>query len=110
MTFDYQRQTMTLAPNAALAKRDEHERAGMYVIARDAHLIVVDVRPGTPAAKAGIRRDDVITTVDGKDASQITLGNLRTMLHGPPGTIVQFGVKRGSVAEIQIAVTLADYV
>jgi Aspartyl protease/PDZ domain len=110
MTFDYPRQTMTVAPNAAFEKWDEYERAGVYLIERDGNLIVVDVRPGTPAAKAGMRKDDVIATVDGKDASQITLGDLRSLFRRPAGTIVRFGVKRGSLAEAEIAVTLADYV
>lgn len=110
VTFDYQRQTMTLAPNATFAKRDEYERAGVYVIARRGQLIIVDVRSGTPAAKAGLRKDDVIAKVDGKDASQITLGDLRAMLRAPAGTIVRFGVKRGSSSEIGVTVRLADFI
>ncbi len=54
VTFDYPRQTMTLAPNATFAKRDEYEHAGVYVVARNGQLIIVDVRPGTPAAKGRI--------------------------------------------------------
>lgn len=110
VTFDYQHQTMTLAPNSTFANRDEYERAGLYVIARDGQLIVADVRARTPSAKAGLRKDDVISTVDGHDASQMTPGDLRAKLRGPSGTIVRFGVKRGSSAEVEIAVRLADFV
>ena len=55
VTFDYPHQTMSLEPNALLTDADQYERSGMFVI-NQGKLIVADVRPGTPAAKAGSSR------------------------------------------------------
>jgi len=37
-------------------------------------LVVAGVRPGTPAAAAGILKGDTIVSLDGTPAAQITLG------------------------------------
>ncbi|MDE2292515.1 MAG: PDZ domain-containing protein [Elusimicrobia bacterium] len=49
---------------------------------------------GLPADRAGIREDDVLATVDGKDVSRMTLPNVLGLLRGPPGTKVEVAVNR----------------
>ncbi len=65
VTFDYPHQIMALAPGRAFAARDGYERAGVFVVSQAGKVVVADVRPGTPAAEAGLARGDAIATVDG---------------------------------------------
>jgi len=53
----------------------------------------------TPAAEAGLAKDDIITAVDGKPATSIALPDMRMRLRDePPGTLVTFGVRgKGNV-------------
>ncbi len=74
LTFDYARMQMTLAPDAQFADRETYDRSGTFLVAPGGKITIADVRPGTPAAAAGLARGDVITTVDGKDAVDARLG------------------------------------
>jgi len=68
------------------------------------------VRPGTPAAIAGIVRGDVIATVGGKDASSYALGDIRTLLRGDAGTLLTLGLIGKDGAARTVTITLRDYV
>jgi hypothetical protein len=62
--------------------------------------IVAVVRPGGPAAAAGLQVGDEILTVDGHD---VTGGNspLHTLLRGiPAGAVLRLGLARGVIVEI----------
>ena len=65
-----------------------------------ARQVVAVVRPGGPAAAAGLQVGDEILTVDGHD---VTGGNspLHTLLRGvPEGTVLRLGLARGVTVEI----------
>ena len=53
------------------------------------------VVPGSPAAAAGLAKDDRIIAVDGADASEMSGRELARKLAQPPGTELTFAVKRG---------------
>jgi C-terminal processing protease CtpA/Prc len=110
VTIDYGRSTMTLAPNASFAERETYDRSGTFLIVRDGKIAVADVRPGTPAAQAGLANGDVIATVDGQDASVLGLGAVRDAFRGAPGTTLQLGVAAKDGSSRTVALTLADYV
>jgi S1-C subfamily serine protease len=103
VTFDYERSVMYLKPvKGAVADLDTFDRAGMW-FNRDAQgFKVVDVTAGTPAAEAGIAKNDIITAVDGKPASSFDLPSLRQRLRNDaPGTAVTFAVRgKGDVKVI----------
>lgn len=100
VTFDYERNTMYLKPVAgAIADLDTFDRSGAW-FNRDAEgFKVVDVTAKTPAAEAGLAKDDIITAVDGKPATSIALPDMRLRLRDePPGTVVTLAVKgKGNV-------------
>jgi S1-C subfamily serine protease len=61
-------------------------------------VVVTEVGPGTPASKAGIRRGDVITKVDGKAISNPD--ELRDAMHAVrPGQEVTLSVARGGKSQ-----------
>ncbi len=112
VTFDYAHQTMTLAPGPAFAARDGYDRSGTFLTARGGKIVVADVRPGTPAAEAGLARGDTITTIDGRDlgASPGGLGQVRALFLGAPGTAIRLGVAGPDGTVRAVTLTLRDYV
>jgi hypothetical protein len=110
VTFDYPKQTMTLAPNANYGARETYDRSGTFLIARGGKIVVADVRPGTAAADAGLAAGDVLTTVEGKDAAQLGLGAIRDVFRGPAGTVIPLALTAKDGVARTAALTLRDYV
>lgn len=61
---------------------------------------VNEVYEGSPAEKAGVKVDDIIKTVDGKDVSQNELSDIVDMIKGEEGTSVLIGFYRPSAGKI----------
>jgi len=110
VTFDYAHQTVAFVPDAGFAAHDTYDRSGAFLITQGGKIIVADVRPGTPAASAGLVRGDVLATIDGHDSGTLGLAAVRDLLHGAPGTAVSLHVvaKDGSARDVSL--TLRDYV
>lgn len=108
VTFDYPHQTMALAPGRSFATRDRYERAGAFVVGQAGKVVVADVRPGTPAAEAGLARGDVIVTVNGSPAGGV--GAVRALFLGPPGTTLHLGLTGKDGTARTVSLTLRDYV
>jgi carboxyl-terminal processing protease len=68
---------------------------------RDGRIEVTRVRPGSPAAAAGIRRGDRLRSVDGKKADGRPVTEVVSLLRGDAtdaaaGTTVRLGLERGT--------------
>ncbi len=109
LTLDYPQQRIYLEPNATYGRAFSYDRSGLFLIEAHGSVVVLDARPGTPAAAAGLRKGDVILSVDAKPATSFTLAQLRALLSGPSGTRVTMRVRSGGV-EHDITLTLKDYV
>ena len=65
---------------------------------------VIDVIPGTPAEKAGVRKGDKIIKVNGDDVSKLTTAEVADKVRGPAGTTVTITFDRqGTPVELTIA-------
>lgn len=107
MTLDYRQLTMILTPNVDFDMRDHWDRSGVYLV-NDGAITIIDVRPGTPAAKAGLAKGDVITSVN--RSSTLSLHQVRDVFSGEPGTVVHLLVKSKDGATHAVDLALADYV
>ncbi len=107
MTLDYRQLTMTLTPNADFDMRDHWDRSGVFLVNTGA-ITIIDVRPGTPAANAGLAMGDVIVSVDG--SSGLSLRQVRELFSAEPGTVEHLVVKSKDGATHDIDLTLEDYV
>jgi carboxyl-terminal processing protease len=67
---------------------------GVWVEPHGRRLEVVSVLPSTPALEAGLRRGDVITTIDGRPVQAMTADEAVARIKGPAGTTVDIGVER----------------
>ena len=108
VTFDYRAETMALLPNAGLGKRDSYDRSGMHLINDAGKIVVYDVRQGTPAAKAGLAKGDMILSIDG--VAQRSLEQVRHALREAPGTVLRLQVVDKTGRPRTMTLTLRDWV
>ena len=110
LTLDYGARTMTLTPNAGFGAPDDVEHAGLFVIERAGKHVVLDVRPGTPAAEAGVAKGDVIESVDGAPGPSLSLQQVRRRFFAAPGTAVSLGLAGKDGAKRTVVVKLRPWV
>ena len=96
VSFDYGRQTLYLRP---LAQPDADvgsvDRSGMWINLGDAGYRVMAVVPEGPAAKAGLREGDVVTSMDGAGQAPSNLSEARRQLRIlPAGTALKINYLR----------------
>lgn len=97
VVYDYSRRRMILEPNRHLAEPEEYDMSGMLIAAEGRDLRTFRVRQlieGSPAALTGLRAGDIITAVNGRPASSLTLERLRRMFKRR-GRSYRLGVARG---------------
>jgi carboxyl-terminal processing protease len=76
---------------------------GVWVKPRGEQLEIVSVLPGTPALDAGLRRGDIVLTVDGREVSEMTSDEAVARIKGPAGTSVELAIERaGDTVEFSI--------
>lgn len=64
---------------------------------------VLEVWPGTPAAAAGVRADDVVVSVDGRSTESLSVQDVVRGMRGPEGTRVAISLRRGeSSFDVQV--------
>jgi hypothetical protein len=70
VTFDYNNRIMYLKPRPApVEDTNTYDRAGMWINVSGSTFKIVNVTKGTPADEAGLRKDDIVTAVDGSAAN-----------------------------------------
>ena len=83
---------------------------GIYVNYANGYPVVGGVLPNSPALRAGLRTDDVILKVAGKDTHGLTQDQTSALIRGPAGTAVAMHVRRGATgAELDVTVTREDF-
>jgi hypothetical protein len=108
VAFDYANKKMYLAANADFDKPDPFDRSGLFLIGDGNALLVADVAPESAAARAGLRVQDRIAKIDGKDADTQSLVEWRTKLRElPVGTRIKIEAQREGKNET-VEIVLAD--
>jgi len=103
--LDYSHQRIILEPNSTFAEPMDRVGSGMVLIAdgQDHTTIrVTDVLEKSPASDAGVQKDDIIVSVDGKATSELNLTRLSEMFEQPQSRKLR--IKRGEQA-LQITLT-----
>ena len=85
----------------------------------DGNMEVVEVVPGSPAEKAGMRKGDTVTQVDGREVIRITYAEAVQMLDGTTGSRISFKILRekngdgsssaAGVRSVSMTVTRGEY-
>ena len=88
--------------------RGEFGGLGMQVTLENGFVKVVSPIDDTPAAKAGIKPNDLIVAIDDKPVTDMTLEEAVDKLRGPIGSQVKVTVRRPQVDPFQLTLTRAD--
>jgi carboxyl-terminal processing protease len=94
-----------LDPHSQFLLADEYRRTeeeltnaftgvGIQVEQRDGRIVIVAVIPGTPAARAGLRRGDQLLKIDGEPLVNPSLDSTIKLVRGEPGSRVTLTVFR----------------
>src|SRR3989304_4968480 len=79
---------------------------GIRLLTRDGQFYALNVFPGTPAARSGLRDLDRIVAVDGQSAQGMTAQDVSRRIRGPQGTPVAVTVQRaGQPAPLTFTIT-----
>ncbi|MBV8722348.1 MAG: PDZ domain-containing protein, partial [Candidatus Eremiobacteraeota bacterium] len=71
-------------------------------------IVVYDVRPGTPAAAAGLVKGDTLVSIDGVPPA--SLQQAREALNGAAGTVLHLQVTGKTGTTRAVTMTLRDWV
>ena len=87
--------------------RGEFGGLGIEVTLDDNKLIkIISPIDDTPAAKAGLQPGDLITHIDNKLVTELTLNEAVEKMRGKPGTDIMLTIRRGSLASPPLDVKL----
>ena len=96
--LDYTNQRVVLEPNAQFFDPYEYDMSGLWLGAegQDYAIFRIDkVLQNSPASRAGLQVGDIITHVDGKAATELTLEQVRQLFIGQNSQIRRLNIQRG---------------
>lgn len=103
--FDYRRQQMVLMPRAE-STAHHYAMAGFRAnknAEQPDRYQIAWVTPGSPAAQAGLKKDDAVVAVNGKPAGSIGLGELReASMNLPEGTPLKLTLGDGRALDMKL--------
>ena len=91
-------------------KADGKADIGAVISKRFGYAAVVAVLPGSPAEKAGIEATDIFEAIEGQSTREMSLPEIRNLIAGAPGSILNVQVVRARKAEPQKVVITRDVV
>jgi carboxyl-terminal processing protease len=74
---------------------------GAVISKRFGYADVVSVLPGSPAEKAGIESTDIFESIEGRSTRDMSLPEIRNLITGAPGSVLNVEVVRARRAEPQ---------
>jgi predicted aspartyl protease len=98
MTINYATKTLYLRPNAAYSQIFDFQRSGLFLRPEGGRLLVLEAMPGSAADLAGIQRDEWITGINQRPASEWSSAELRTLWLSPAGTLITLTVQGSSTS------------
>jgi carboxyl-terminal processing protease len=82
-----------------ISSSGQYSGVGIEVSMEDEEVVVVSPFEGSPAAAAGIRTGDVISSIDGIPVNTTTLADTIGRMRGKEGTSIKIGILRQGSAE-----------
>ena len=87
-----------------LPVREGEADIGAVLTRRFSFLMVVSVRPASPAEKAGLRAGDIVKSIDGRHSRPLAVPTGQRLLRGAPGSVVKLAILRAGSDPIDVSV------
>jgi hypothetical protein len=103
--LDYSHSRIILEPNSTFADPMDRATAGFVMMTegRDrATVRITDVLENSPASEAGLQKDDILVSIDGKEAADLQISRLAEMFEKP--ATYKLTIRRGEQS-LQIPLT-----
>src|SRR5439155_13553124 len=88
---------------------DDQGSLGLMVTIQSGQLKVISPQDGSPAARAGIKPGDLISSIDKEPTYDLTLGEAEQKLRGPDGSGVELTLRRGAGGRIELKIKRDKY-
>lgn len=101
ITVDMERRVVMLENWTGEVNSEPEGEVGFnaFYSARDKRMLIYNVTPGSPAAKAGIRPGDFLIGLEGDVLENMNPNTLRDRLSGKPGTKIKIATSRNGLLE-----------
>lgn len=98
--FDYGNEKLYLRRNSITKVVFKHDMSGLTVVAKGEYYLepyyeIEKVRENTPAYKAGLRKNDIIISLNGNSGKDLSLELINKILKKKEGKKIRIKVKRG---------------
>ena len=101
VAFDFPNKLLYLAPRLHVID-EEWDMSGLHLLRQSGLVAVYSVDPDSPADKAGIKARDIITVIDGKNCTKLTMRDIRQHFKTKDGNRVKVKVFRnGEVLDFE---------
>jgi Aspartyl protease/PDZ domain len=107
VTYDFANNVMYLQEGCRLDLPDLQDMSGLHLLRSDGRTMVMSVDPGSPAALAGVRPEDILLKVETEDTEKMRLHPLRRQLCAE-GQTIHLTIKR-EATELCVPVVLQDW-
>ena len=106
--LNYYNNAEDLQESNDLLNGKDYEGIGAYVDTQGEYLTIVSPIKDSPAAKAGLRPDDVVIAIDGEDMTGVNPEDARQKVLGPAGTDVILTILREGESPFDVVITRAE--
>lgn len=93
--FDFANRMLYVEPAQTFSMPDKEDMSGLHLLRDDDATVVYSVDENSPAYAEGIRPKDVIESVNGKNASSLTMKAIRFILQTREGDKITLQARRG---------------
>jgi C-terminal processing protease CtpA/Prc len=95
VTFDFPNDKLYLKKGERYDQPDEVDMSGLHLLKQSNGIVVHSIDEGSPAAKAGIKPDDILRRINNVDVNTLTLSTIRRQLRSGDGKSVEIIFQRG---------------
>jgi hypothetical protein len=94
VTFDFPNKMLYLKPGERFALADKEDMSGLHLLREGDMTVVYSVDTESPADHCGVKPEDVILSLNGQNASTLTMRSIRRVLKSAAGEKIALEIKR----------------